>query len=331
MTIDAVIPWVDGDDEALAAKRRKYCEGSELTLPDVGGKTRFASLGEIYWCISSINVNAPFVRRIFIVTDGQDPKVDEYFAAHPTLDHHIPVTVVDHREIFEGYEEYLPIFNSISIETMLWRIPDLSEHFLLMNDDFLITRPVTESDFFPSEGEVVCFGDWAHIVNAKVCRFFKDRFLHRSVVTFRRVTINAAEMFPAVHSASSLKSLGDRFIYLRHTPRPQLKSWYEKRCTEDPELMLRNIRHRFRHHTQYIPQELQYLELLEEGKCKVVPTKHLAFFLQPRKGREKHFFEKMERLRSGDYTFCCFNSIDLATPECLSAVLDWLRSVSFSE
>ena len=51
--------------------------------------------------------------------------------------------VVDHREVFAGYEQFLPTFSSRAIESMLWRIPDLSERFLYLNDDFMLLRPVT--------------------------------------------------------------------------------------------------------------------------------------------------------------------------------------------
>ena len=154
--IDIVLPWVDGDDPRLRAERFSYMkDGKEASLEDIAGETRYKSLGEILYCIASINIFAPFVRKIFIVTDGQDPKLqNEMQERFPNG--YIPMEIVDHRVIFRGYEQYLPVFNSRAIEAMIWRIPGLSEHFILMNDDFLFTGPTTEKDFFRDGKTILC-------------------------------------------------------------------------------------------------------------------------------------------------------------------------------
>ena len=41
----------------------------------------------------------------------------------------------NHKEIFKGYENYLPTFNIRTIETAFHRIRNLSEHFIYFNDD----------------------------------------------------------------------------------------------------------------------------------------------------------------------------------------------------
>ena len=81
-SIDAVIPWVDGNDPVLNSKRRSYAPEHLFSHNDSHGATRFASIGEIYWCVASINRFAPWISRIFIVTDGQDPKMDSFLSKH---------------------------------------------------------------------------------------------------------------------------------------------------------------------------------------------------------------------------------------------------------
>ena len=56
---------------------------------------------------------------------------------------------VTHRELFEGFEDNLPTFNSLAIETLLWRIPDLAEQFLYFNDDVFLTAPIVLLRRFP--------------------------------------------------------------------------------------------------------------------------------------------------------------------------------------
>ena len=60
---------VDNDDYRIDRSEGTVCVLGE----DVGGNCRFQSLGEIRYCVESINIFAPFIRKIFIVTDGQDP------------------------------------------------------------------------------------------------------------------------------------------------------------------------------------------------------------------------------------------------------------------
>jgi len=59
--------------------------------------------------------------------------------------------VVSHREIF-GDTGRLPTFNSHAIESRLHRIPGLAEHFLYLNDDVFLGRPVAPELFFTPGG-----------------------------------------------------------------------------------------------------------------------------------------------------------------------------------
>ena len=45
-------------------------------------------------------------------------------------------------------EEYLPTFNSHTIEMNLHRIKGLSEQFVYFNDDMFINKPMKPRDFF---------------------------------------------------------------------------------------------------------------------------------------------------------------------------------------
>ena len=146
--IDALLPWVDGDDPALKAKRSKYMTTVASGNDDVAGATRYKSIGEIKYCVASILRFAPFVRKIFIMTDGQDPKLG------PFIEKNFPeqsskIEIIDHSVIFKGYEEALPVFNSNAIEAVMWNIPEMAEHILYFNDDFMLTAPVRPEDFFP--------------------------------------------------------------------------------------------------------------------------------------------------------------------------------------
>ncbi|MBR1707154.1 MAG: Stealth CR1 domain-containing protein [Bacteroidales bacterium] len=314
MEIDAVITWVDGNDPSHRQRMQAFGAASVFSRQDVAGDTRYASLGEIFWCVASLNRFAPFLRRIFLVTDGQDPHL-EPFLEREFPEGYIPVEIVDHKVVFAGYENYLPVFNSIAIETMQWRIPGLSEHFIMLNDDFMLAAPVTPADFFTPEGWPVCYAERYSLPWARFTRAIKPRRDGRRKVTFKGVMLHAADM------------LGQKgwFLRLDHTPRPLLRSFYEQWFAAHPESLVRNIRHRFRDADQFSTEELQYLSLYRQGRCRIVSPAGCLFFLQP-KHKFRYVERKMARLRRENCKFCCFNSLDLAAPDDRRTILSWISS-----
>ena len=153
--IDAVITWVDGDDPRHKAKRQAFSTPEMVAKENVAGDTRFNNLGEIFYCVASINRFAPWINKIYLVTDEQDPHLEPFLEQH-FPEGYIPIEIIDHKTIFRGYEKYLPTFNSISIESMTWRIPGLSDRFVEFNDDLILAAPVTPEDFFTEKG-IVCY------------------------------------------------------------------------------------------------------------------------------------------------------------------------------
>lgn len=138
--VDLVYLWVNGNDPKWIAKR-DACIGG-VSKAEVNCKGRFSDNDELRYSLRSIEKNAPWIRRIFIVTDNQKPE---------WLDTSNPkVRIVDHTEIMPA--ECLPCFNSRIIEHHLHLIPGLAEHFLYANDDMYINKPVTPETFFGEDG-----------------------------------------------------------------------------------------------------------------------------------------------------------------------------------
>lgn len=315
MQIDAVITWVDGNDPALRRKKADYITGKkEDRYDDIAGATRYVSSGEILVCVASILRFAPFIRRIFIVTDGQDPHADKFVERNfPGSD--VEVVVVDHKEIFRGYEQYLPTFNSLSIETMLYRIPGLSEHFVYFNDDFLILRHIDESDLV-SDGRPVVYGYWHLTFTAWICRIF-GRFRKHSEFKFRDSMLNAALVLkgPALW----------KFIRSSHTPQVLLKSVCEQYYSAHPEEMISNICHKFRDKSQFNPQTLFHTMMLYQGKSELRRYKKAGIYLGPRADRPARTARMIRRLKSDSTSkFCCINSLDKASPEQKKELLEFV-------
>ena len=145
LIVDAVITWVDGNDPGHREKMSQYIEDKN-SLSNKSVRMRYDQVDEIEFAVKSILKYAKFVRNIFIVTDNQTPDflkdIEKAKKEYPT------VFIVDHKTIFEGYHQYLPTFNCLPIESLLYKIPGLAEHFLYLNDDFFLLRETNVSDFF---------------------------------------------------------------------------------------------------------------------------------------------------------------------------------------
>lgn len=142
--IDLVYTWVDGNDPEWQ-KRRNQAIGEPDEKTGSNYRGRYDDNGELRYSLRSAALYAPWIRKIFIVTDGQVPS---------WLDTSNPrIRIVDHKEIIP--EDCLPTFNSVTIEHCLWRIPDLSEKFIYGNDDTFFNRDVRPEDFFKPDGKPI--------------------------------------------------------------------------------------------------------------------------------------------------------------------------------
>uniref|UniRef100_A0A7N8XDS5 N-acetylglucosamine-1-phosphotransferase subunits alpha/beta n=1 Tax=Mastacembelus armatus TaxID=205130 RepID=A0A7N8XDS5_9TELE len=154
----------DFTDLTQQAKKNLTLDGNELTISpgylfwdltaisqskqdeDVSA-SRFEDNEELRYSLRSVERHAPWVRHIFIVTNGQIP-------SWLNLDNP-RVTVVTHQDIFLNYS-HLPTFSSPAIETHIHRIPGLSQKFIYLNDDVMFGKDVWPDDFYShSKGQKV--------------------------------------------------------------------------------------------------------------------------------------------------------------------------------
>jgi hypothetical protein len=140
--VDAVYMWVDGNDPKIKGKRLKYLQMENGNLnPQSAAKGRFYDNEELKYSLRSLEKYAPWVRKIFLITDNQVPK---WFKDNPKIE------IVDHKDIID--EKYLPTFNSEVIDFNIHKIKGLADRFILINDDMLFARRVYKSFFFTKDG-----------------------------------------------------------------------------------------------------------------------------------------------------------------------------------
>ena len=306
--IDVVVAWVDGSDPKLYNKRMQYLNPQTAENLPGADQTRFHSLNEVSYCILSIFKFAPFVRKIFIVTDNQNPKVDQvvkkYFPERIK-----DLRIVDHKEIFEDYETHLPTFNSICISNMIWRIKGLAKQFVYFNDDIFLLRPITPSTWFKN-GSPVLRGKW---VFPPYERLIWDRIKEKISKTFFS---DKKERIPSfqVNQWNAAQLLGFKMRYFRsgHTPLALNRVRLEEYFTTHSNILTENIRHRFRVYSQFNTVALaNHLELLEGNKN---ISKTQAVYMQPYKRDSNYVARKFKQVLNEEQNyFLCVQSLELAT------------------
>ena len=315
--IDAVITWVDGSDPAHRAKLDAYLQASGLAGHGSAAPTRFGDCNEVEFCVASLLRNAPWIRRIHIVSDAQSPAFLERLRG---TDFEGRVRVVDHREFFRGYEDRLPTFSNRSIECLMWRMPDLAERFLYFNDDFQLLRPVQPSDFFHEAG-IVLRGQWR--------RQGAPKRAARAVLARLRKLLGRPDPRPGNHAAQALSArlagFRDRYLQAPHVPHPMRKSVLAAFFARHPALLAENLQYRLRHEAQFVTTALAAHLELAAGTA-IVDNRLGGMRLKADAGDATAVERELARADADEFlVFGCVQSLDLAPDEVRREVEAWLR------
>ena len=319
--IDAVITWVDGNDPVHQAKRAQFLTNKrENARKDVAGETRFNQVGEIYCCIASILRFAPWINKIYIVTDNQDPHVEDYINKY-FPENKIPVEIVDHKVVFEGYEKYLPTFNSLAITSVLWRIPGLNERFILFNDDVMLQRAVSPEDFYLNDKIVLYGRRWISVHETRITLVLQTLMRRlvgkKALLSFKKFMYNAARVTQST-----------RFVRLDHTPHAFFKSVFSEFYAANPQCLEDNVRHRFRNKEQYSAAELHHLLATKQGRAVTELCSKSVVTLSPYMYDIEGLKAELKKIKENpQIRFFCVNSLDQASPEHIEVVNAWMHDV----
>lgn len=237
--IDLVYTWVDSTDEIW--KRNFEAVAHEIedyrSVTSSTNMARWHSRDELRFSIRSVDMYAPWIRKIFVVTNGQAPN---------WLVQNERVQIVPHSALYPD-PSVLPTFNSNSIETVLHRIEGLAEHFLYLNDDFFFSAPAAPSDFFSIGGAITLF--------------FSSRYYDtRPVRPTDRATVAAHKTTGTLLEKKFGISCKQKFM---HAPHAMRVSICEEACREFSEELAVARVHRFRSHSDIAgPYLFQYYAYL---------------------------------------------------------------------
>lgn len=155
--IDFVVTWLDSSDPLWQKDYLHYKgEGEKGDQSE----SRFRDWDIFRFWFRAVETYAPWVHKVFLVTNGKFP--DWINRNHPKL------VLVKHSDYIP--HEFLPTFNSCTIELHMHRIKGLSEHFVYFNDDCFINSFV-QPEYYFKEG-LPCDNNKETIFNVPI--FHKD-------------------------------------------------------------------------------------------------------------------------------------------------------------
>lgn len=172
-TIDIVIPWVDGSDPAWLNEKKRTME---KVFPDMDANTniRYQNWENLQYWFRAVEKHMPWVNKVFFVTWGHIPSFLN--TEHPKL------RVIKHSDYIP--KEYLPTFNSNTIEMNYWRIEELSENYIIFNDDTFSILPIKDNYYF--KNNLVC----DEAVESPIIPVSKDKgYRHFCMMQLNNVTV----------------------------------------------------------------------------------------------------------------------------------------------
>ncbi len=134
ITIDFVVTWLDSSDPEW---QKSYSYYSPNTKGDKES-ARYRNLDLFRFWFRAVELYAPWVHKVFLVTNGKFPD-------WINLDNQ-KLILVRHEDYMP--KECLPTFSSCSIELYMHKIKGLSEHFVYFNDDTFLNTFIKPDYYF---------------------------------------------------------------------------------------------------------------------------------------------------------------------------------------
>ena len=304
--IDFVVTWVDGNDPEWRKEKQKYA--GLISDQGFNGSARYRDWDTLVYWFRAVEKFAPWVNRVYFVTCGQKPKWLNL--------NNEKLRFVTHESFMP--EEYLPTFNSCAIELNMWRIPDLSEHFVYFNDDTFLNRPVKPEDFFSNGLPKECAIAKPLYVNCEYSISWQRTLLNdlsvinKSFDIRERIMEHPSKWFSYIigrQAKYNRRLYFDGYLagmLYPHVSRAFMKNTFADLWNEHRELMDQTSRSKFRDSTNYTIQ-LVTLWMLFSGDFCPVRNDQLGVAYNVKSITIEHI---LEELNSPKHNVICINDGD---------------------
>ncbi|MCH8558481.1 MAG: Stealth CR1 domain-containing protein [Balneolia bacterium] len=308
--IDAVITWVNGSDPEHQAKRSETLgvpapKGEELLITGKD-ETRFKYNGELMYCLQSLRSFAPWLNTIWLVTDNQRP---DFLTVE--IARELGVKIIDHKDLFKSYEWCLPTFNNRTIESALWRIPGLASRFIYLNDDFVISRPVSPADFYDDSGKVILRGEWRKMMGYGPVKKVIQDIISKLAKKFLGITRSLNLLLQS--RSAALAGFEKKYFMVPHVPHPLYRDSQKEFFEQNPDIFTKNIKYKFRSTNQISGVYLgHHLELSRDNAITLDTTG--AKMLNGETDVDLVLKRKLDEIRTGRMMFTCLQGYEFYHP-----------------
>lgn len=302
--IDFVVIWVDGNDKEWQKTKDKYLLNENGVVD--GSNKRYRDFGLLKYLFRGFEKFAPWVNKIFFVTNGQMPSWVNLSADK--------LVWIKHEDYIPS--EYLPVFSANPIELPLHRIDGLSEKFVFFNDDFYLIRPIEKSHFFCDDLPVLNpqasltipkygYDQFAHLMLNNVMLINKN-FNARKVI--RDNLTNWFSPFRVGLSSACNNILPLTLGYFTgfsnpHMPSPFLKTVFEEVWETEKAAINQTMQHRFRSNDD-VTQYLFYDWQLATNKFKPAKRKQLGKYYEITNSDNSDLYNAIKKQK---YPVICIN------------------------
>ena len=261
--IDVVIPWVDGNDPEWQKLKDQYSEVKSADKSD----SRYRDWDNLQYIFRGIEKFWPWVNRVFLITCGQKPQWLNVNCEKLRL--------VNHSDYIP--KEYLPTFNSHTIELNLHRIEELSEHFIYLNDDFFPIRPLKPTDFFrhglPCDSALQQNFLSIYVPNNTSIQYIEFAQLGLINAHFRKRNVTRGNLYRwygpylGIHGMmQAIMKANQHFFtgfYIVHSAQSFLKSTFNTVWQNYPDYLHEHCKNKFRQNTDVNQWLVRYWQLAE--------------------------------------------------------------------
>lgn len=263
--IDVVLPWVDGDDPEWKRQKAYYSKDRKYPAEAISNY-RFRTWDNLTYWFRSIEKYMPWINKVFFITAGHLPDF-----LNPDCN---KLRIVKHSDYIP--EEYLPTFSSTPIQMNLHRIADLSEKYILFNDDVFPVKKIEPGYFFVND--MVCDEAIQTVVvphedskSIWQCRSLNNiRIINKHFNKRKVINDNRDKWFSPLYSTEDLErnknlEYWNNFTGFRgtHMANPYKKSILSKIWNLEFDALDKASRNRFRDYTDVTDYVIRYWQLCE--------------------------------------------------------------------
>ena len=317
-SIDAVISWVDGNEPAYQHKLSSFCAQLGIEQNKAVEPTRIQQSNEIYYCLHALRRFAPWIRTIYIITNQQIPPAVTAMQGTPFGN---KIKIIDQNDLLREQNTQANLFNSISIEWLIWTIKDLSNEFIYLNDDFFIIRDVTPDDFFRNN-RIVLHGEWKTQAAHKCGYKIKNKIRSWLGLTKAKPKTNPHRAWQ--EKSARLAGWTRHFYLLPHAPFPLIKDTFDHYITPHPDVFAHNLTYPFRDPNQV--SSIPLMVHLDMKHQRVIYDSNQTVMVNGASHSLKKIKSRLQHARNNRHiAFVCMQSIDQASPEKHDYMMNWLQ------